>query len=87
MGLGGISMWQLLIVLAIVLLVFGTKRIRNLGGDLGGAIKGFKSAMNDGEKEQDAAQQSEALEGEDAPKAQAEDKADDKTKQTTGSPK
>ena len=79
MGLGGISMWQLLIVLVIVLLVFGTKRIRNLGGDLGGAIKGFKSAMNDGEKEQDAAQKSEALEGEDAPKAEA----DDKSKQTT----
>ena len=52
MGLGGISMWQLLIILAIVLLVFGTKRVRNLGGDLGGAIKGFKSAMIDGEEEQ-----------------------------------
>ena len=52
MGLGGISMWQLLIILAIVLLVFGTKRVRNLGGDLGGAIKGFKSAMKDGEEEQ-----------------------------------
>lgn len=52
MGLGGISMWQLLIILAIVLLVFGTKRVRNLGGDLGGAIKGFKSAMKDGEDEQ-----------------------------------
>ena len=74
MGLGGISMWQLLIVLVIVLLVFGTKRIRNLGGDLGGAIKGFKSAMNDGEKEQDTAQQSDALEGDDAPKANADEK-------------
>ena len=42
----GISIWQLLIVLAIVLLLFGTKRLRNLGGDLGGAIKGFKKAMN-----------------------------------------
>ena len=52
MGLSGISMWQLLIILAIVLLVFGTKRVRNLGGDLGGAIKGFKSAMKDGEEEQ-----------------------------------
>lgn len=69
MGLGGISIWQLLIVLVIVLLVFGTKRIRNLGGDLGGAIKGFKNAMNDGEKEQEARQQSDALEGEDAPDA------------------
>ena len=45
MGLGGISIWQLLIILAIVFLLFGTKRLRNLGGDLGGAIKGFKKAM------------------------------------------
>ena len=43
----GISIWQLLIILAIVLLLFGTKRLRNLGGDLGGAIKGFKKAMTD----------------------------------------
>ena len=45
----GISIWQLLIVLAIVLLLFGTKRLRNLGGDLGGAIKGFKKAMGNEE--------------------------------------
>ena len=37
MGLGGISIWQLLIILVIVLLIFGTKRLKNLGGDLGGA--------------------------------------------------
>ncbi|PIE41457.1 MAG: twin-arginine translocase subunit TatA [Gammaproteobacteria bacterium] len=47
MGIGGISIWQLLIILVIVLLLFGTKRLRNLGGDLGGAIKGFKKAMNE----------------------------------------
>lgn len=47
MGIGGISIWQLLIILAIVFLLFGTKRLRNLGGDLGGAIKGFKKAMDD----------------------------------------
>ena len=47
MGMGGISIWQLLIILLIVLLVFGTKRLKNLGGDLGGAIKGFKKAMNE----------------------------------------
>lgn len=46
MGLGGISIWQLLIVLAIVVLIFGTKRLKNIGGDMGGAIKGFKDAMN-----------------------------------------
>jgi|AntRauTorcE11897_2_1112592.scaffolds.fasta_scaffold02789_3 sec-independent protein translocase protein TatA len=51
MGFGGISIWQLLIVLGIIILIFGTKKLRNLGGDLGGAVKGFKSAMKDGEKE------------------------------------
>ncbi|MBV1950860.1 MAG: Sec-independent protein translocase subunit TatA [Cycloclasticus sp.] len=47
--MGGIGIWQLIIVLVIVLLLFGTKRLRNLGGDLGGAIKGFKGAMKEGE--------------------------------------
>lgn len=46
----GISIWQLLIVLVIVLLLFGTKRLRNLGGDLGGAIKGFKKAISEDEQ-------------------------------------
>ena len=48
MGFGGIGIWQLLIVLVIVLLLFGTKRLKNIGGDLGGAVRGFKSAMKDG---------------------------------------
>jgi len=47
MGVGGISIWQLLIVLVIVLLLFGTKKLRNMGGDLGGAIKGFRSSMKE----------------------------------------
>ena len=46
MGLGGISIWQLLIILAIVVMLFGTKRLRNIGGDLGEAIKGFKNSMS-----------------------------------------
>ena len=45
MGIGGISIWQLLIVLAIVVMLFGTKRLRTLGSDLGEAIKGFRSSM------------------------------------------
>ncbi|TKB46288.1 Sec-independent protein translocase subunit TatA [Thalassotalea mangrovi] len=45
--MAGISLWQLLIVLVIVILLFGTKRLRNLGGDLGSAFKGFKKAIND----------------------------------------
>ena len=44
----GISIWQLLIVLGIVILLFGTKKLRNLGGDLGSAVKSFKGAMKDG---------------------------------------
>lgn len=53
MGLGGISIWQLVIILVIVLLLFGTKRLRNLGGDLGGAIKGFKKAITDEDSAKD----------------------------------
>ncbi len=47
----GISITQLLIILAIVIVLFGTKRLRNLGGDIGGAIKGFRSAMKDGSED------------------------------------
>ncbi|MBB3191111.1 Sec-independent protein translocase subunit TatA [Halomonas cerina] len=49
--LGGISIWQLLIVLGIIILIFGTKKLRNVGGDLGGAVKGFKKAMHDEDKQ------------------------------------
>lgn len=51
--MGSFSIWHWLIVLAIVVLVFGTKKLRNLGGDLGGAIKNFKGSMKDGEAEAD----------------------------------
>lgn len=51
---GGISIWQLLIILVVVILIFGTKKLRTLGGDLGGAVKGFKKAMNDDEKKEEA---------------------------------
>jgi len=50
MGASGISIWQLLIVLLIVVLIFGTKRLKNLGGDLGGAIKSFRKGMTEAEK-------------------------------------
>ncbi|GAB4298016.1 MAG: Sec-independent protein translocase subunit TatA [Thiohalomonadaceae bacterium] len=55
------SIWQLLIVLAIVILLFGTKKLRNIGGDLGSAIKNFRSSMKDGEQ-QAAAKEGEKLE-------------------------
>lgn len=44
--LSGISVWQLVIVLGVIVLIFGTKNLRNLGGDLGSAVKGFKEAMD-----------------------------------------
>ncbi len=47
MGVGGIGIWQLLIILLIVFMLFGTKKLRNLGSDLGGALKGFRTAMKD----------------------------------------
>ncbi|MDX1320519.1 MAG: Sec-independent protein translocase subunit TatA [Oceanospirillum sp.] len=49
--LGGISIWQLLIVLGIIILIFGTKKLRNVGSDLGGAVKGFKEAVNNPDKD------------------------------------
>lgn len=51
MGFGGISLWQLLIILLIVVLIFGTKRLKGIGSDLGGAVKGFRSAMQEGESD------------------------------------
>ena len=51
----GISIWQLLIILVIVMLLFGTKKLRNLGSDLGGAVKGFRSAVKQGGDEVDEA--------------------------------
>ena len=49
----GISIWQLAIILGIVILLFGTKKLRNMGGDLGSAINSFKKAMKTGEKDAD----------------------------------
>jgi sec-independent protein translocase protein TatA len=53
MGIGGISIWQLLIILLIVVLLFGTKKLRNMGGDIGSAIKNFRQSVKnpDGEDE------------------------------------
>jgi sec-independent protein translocase protein TatA len=54
MGFGGISIWSLLLILAIVVLLFGTKKLRNVGADLGGAIKSFKKSVKDEEAAKDA---------------------------------
>jgi sec-independent protein translocase protein TatA len=54
MGFGGISIWSLLLILAIVVLLFGTKKLRNVGGDLGGAIRSFKKSVKEEEVEKDS---------------------------------
>ena len=53
MGIGGISVWQLVIILLIVVLLFGTKKMRNIGSDLGSAIKNFKNSMAESEAGKD----------------------------------
>ncbi|MDG2237470.1 MAG: Sec-independent protein translocase subunit TatA [Arenicellales bacterium] len=58
--MGGISIWQLLIVLVIVLLLFGTKKLRNLGSDLGGAVKGFRSTMKDSTSAEESSETTES---------------------------
>ena len=64
----GISIWQLLIVLVIVLLLFGTKKLRNMGGDLGAAIRNFRGAVKEGGDEaKEAADAPQAVRTEDGP--------------------
>ena len=69
----GISVWQLLILLAVVILIFGTKKLKNVGGDLGSAIKGFKSAVKDGDdnKQSKVEQSSEGSAGTESVKAES----------------
>ncbi|MGC9386958.1 MAG: Sec-independent protein translocase subunit TatA [Hydrogenovibrio sp.] len=74
----GISIWQLLIILAIVLVLFGAKRLKNVGSDLGGAIKGFKKAVAEDEnKDEKVAEQAlEKKEGENVFDVKAENKSE-----------
>jgi sec-independent protein translocase protein TatA len=53
--MGGLSIWHWLIVLLVVVLIFGTKKLRNIGQDLGGAVKGFKDGMKTGDEAANAA--------------------------------
>ena len=79
MGLGGISIWQLLIVLVIVLLLFGTKKLRNLGTDLGGAVKGFRSTMKVGANAEESKEtEAEAETSQESLAESAEDAGSDK---------
>jgi len=74
MGLGGISLWQLLIILLIVVVIFGTKKLSNMGSDLGGAVKGFRKAMGDADSDEDDKAQLDKK-----PDAEFSEAADDKT--------
>lgn len=80
MGLGGISIWQLVIILVIVLLIFGTKRLKGLGGDLGGAIKGFKEAVSNDSDESDEEKATDQNASDSAAQTKQSTEADDKNK-------
>ncbi|MFT5219769.1 MAG: sec-independent protein translocase protein TatA [Planctomycetota bacterium] len=63
MGFGGISIWSLVLILGIVILLFGTKKLRNVGGDLGGAIKSFKKSIKDEEATAEKPEEEQVIEG------------------------
>ena len=69
--MGGLSVWHWLIVLLVVVLIFGTKKLRNIGSDLGGAVKNFKEGVRDDEPPQDE----KVIEGEVTSKTQTKDKS------------
>jgi sec-independent protein translocase protein TatA len=72
--MGGFSIWHWLIVLLVVILIFGTKKLRNIGSDLGGAVKNFKEGVRDDEPKQ-AQQDEKVIEGEVTSKTQSKDKS------------
>ena len=74
MGIGGISIWQLLIILLIVVLLFGTKKLRNMGGDVGSALKNFRQAVKDPDGEN---QKKEGEEGEESEKPGVENQSEE----------
>ena len=57
MGIGGISFWQILIILVVILILFGGKKIRTMGSDLGEGLKGFKKAIKDEDKSSESKQE------------------------------
>ena len=72
--MGSFSIWHWLIVLLIVVMVFGTKKLKNMGGDLGGAVKGFKDGMKDGGQPAEDAAATAAVKPSQVTSAQAADK-------------
>jgi len=81
MGISGINIWQLLIILAIVVMLFGTKRLRSLGSDLGSAIKGFKKSMSDEEGSGDKQEETKNLDTKDAGTTESTAQSKEKTEQ------
>lgn len=79
--MGGFSIWHWLIVLLIVVMVFGTKKLRNMGGDLGGAVKGFKDGMKEGG--QAPAEEKPVVPASQVTNAQAQAQAADKAERNT----
>jgi len=81
--MGGIGIWQLVIVAVIVVLLFGTKKLRNLGGDLGSAVKGFKSAIGEDKEQNNSAEKtSDTLADNSTTSTEEVNKASSKTKET-----
>ncbi|MEJ0036199.1 MAG: twin-arginine translocase TatA/TatE family subunit [Gammaproteobacteria bacterium] len=80
--MGGIGLKELLVILAIALLVFGAKKLKTIGSDLGGAVKGFKKAMSDGDDEEQKKTEDVKKIRSDAPDAEfAETKTESKDRQ------
>ena len=72
MGLGGLHIWHLLILLLIIVLLFGTKKLTNIGSDLGNAIKGFRKAVSDDEAKTEKPEDPKVIEGEVTPARKTE---------------
>jgi len=66
--MGSMSIWHWLIVLVIIMLVFGTKKLKNIGADLGGAVKGFKEGVKDGSAESTASHDAKTIDVDAKPK-------------------
>ena len=70
--MGGLSLWHWLVVLLVVVVVFGTRRLRNVGQDLGEAVKGFRKGMRDGDAPDDAPDRQARVEDADATRPEAD---------------
>ena len=81
--MGGLGMRELVIILLVVLVVFGAKKLRTVGSDLGHAVRGFKKAMSDGEEEQSSPQKQLPPQGADAEFPEVAKKSDTKTERST----